>query len=642
MKSVLLLCLALIGCSPIVQRPFETSERHAPREVMGRDFWIYLCANPYTDPIWKAKKDVWQKPWYNLDLTDEPVFNDCGLIYTGVRPPPDARGLESCWSTVRDHFPAKSVDWESLESNAVSNRPIVMVFSAKRNVLAMSGEVHLDKGDWLEFKRKHPNLLGVRAMAEWGNDQMLQKSQTKNVPNASRRAELEAVWNGHRLDDRNDRMSLCRWFRDRALKIHYDDLDSFIALRSAYGLDHVAAAWGACALAMETTNTTNPDAEYRWDVASMFVRGASRQFQLPWCWYVAIYYNGPRRDGSIMKNSVCYYMPDPKQRPFPEGGVSASAQRRAFYYAYLNGANGVEPESVNRAFFTTNTPSGKVGLSVRGKNFSDFYDFTRKNPDRGTTYAPVAVLVPFGQGYTAYGGRAWGLCGYTDGDYAVDSVFFTISPGWKRAEGIQVGNSEGNLHNSRFAMMYDVLVPDSPQPKEEFKRVLFGYPAAVLVGDYPNPEKFADVLEDYQRAGGRLVRITNDMLPPRRADKRDDRLVREIYRGERRFPEVEKRLEALQERLFPFEVRGDVQYGANRTKDGWWLWVFNNKGIVKFADTFEEVDHSKDAPIVVRALREKAIKVTELMSGSDVEVEGGRFEQVIPAGEFAIYSVKQK
>ena len=608
---------------------------------MGRDYWTFLYASPYTDPHFLKNEEAWKNPWNNRELIDLPVFRDCALVNSTGRPPPDAKGPSASWRTVFDNYGKNNFNWDCLLANEKGDKPLVVVFSSKRNVLAMAGDVDLDKDDWKSFKAAHTNLVCTRTMCEWGNDLLLNIARTTNVLNRARREELEREWARYDMADRRDRLALCRWYADRKLKLHYDDRETFMAFRGVYFLDHVAAAWGAKALVAETTNTTSPDSEYRWDVSGMFIRGAARQFGLPWAWYVAIFYNGPRKDGTWMSNSVCSLRPSGKGRkPFPEGGVSASAQRRVWYYAYLNGANAVEPESWMGCFFTTNTPTGKAALSDRGRNFAAFHDFTAAHPDRGVTYAPVAILTPFDCGYTALGGRAWGRCAYTDGDYALDAVLFSIAPGWKRAEGVKVGDCEGNLHNSRFAMMYDVLTPDAPQSKEDFRRALFAYPAAILVGDYAEPDRFADVLADYEKAGGRLVRITADMLPPRAAARNDDLLIRDIRRGTLRFPEVEKRLEALQRDLFPFVVEGDCQYGANRTKDGWWLWIFNNRGVVKFADAEERIDRAKDSPVRVRCRRGAPAQVTELLGGDAVPCADGVFEHTIPAGDFAVFNVR--
>jgi hypothetical protein len=103
---------------------------------------------------------------------------------------------------------------------------------------------------------------------------------------------------------------------------------------------------------------------------------------------------------------------------------------------------------------------------------------------------------------------------------------------------------------------------------------------------------------------------------------------------------VEAMLEKLQKELFPFEVSGDCQYGANKTADGWWLWVFNNKGVVKFADERESIDRSKDSSITVSCRLGSTGGVTELVSGRRIPVSGSRFSAVVPAGDFAVFAVE--
>ena len=617
-----------------VQRPFATSGRHLPKKVMGREYWTYIGSGPLTDPAFAANSDVWRSPWNDASLTNLPVFRDCALVRHTGKPPPDAKGTKATWRTVQDNCGRTA--WEHLASGAKGDRPFVLVFTGKRNVLAMTGDVDLDHADWAAFKAAHTNLVGTRTMCEWGNDIGLLITRTPNVLNEARRAGLEAVWRRYDRRNRYDSLALCRWYTDRKLEIHYGDPDTFMAFRGLYMLDHVAAAWGAKTLTAETTNTSSGNSEYRWDVSGMFVRGAARQFGLPWCWYEANFFNGPAKDGSWQNNSVCGYR-YLHGNVRPEGGTSASAQRRCWFYAYLNGANAVEPESWGGQFFTTNTPAGKAELSGRGRNFSDFHDFTAAHPDRGVTYAPVAILVPFAQGYTAHGGAPWLRCPMTPGDRALDALFFTIAPGWERAKALKEGRQDGNLHNSRFAMMYDVLVPDSPQPKGDFAEALRAYPAAILVGDYPDPSRFEDVLDGYVRAGGRLIRISPDNLPLPGPDG-----AVALRTGRMRIPSIERILEGLQRDLFPFEVAGDCQYGANRTADGWWLWVFNNRGVHKFADTAETIDHSKDAEISVSAAHGSPGAVRELVSGRQIGLSGGRFTFTVPAGDLAVFDIRLK
>ena len=67
--------------------------------------------------------------------------------------------------------------------------------------------------------------------------------------------------------------------------------------------------------------------------------------------------------------------------------------------------------------------------------------------------------------------------------------------------------------------------------------------------------------------------------------------------------------------------------------------MFNNKGVRKFADTFETIDHSRDAEIKVRFTHAAPAPVKELVSGKDVPVSAGRFSFRVAAGDFAIFEI---
>jgi hypothetical protein len=86
----------------------------------------------------------------------------------------------------------------------------------------------------------------------------------------------------------------------------------------------------------------------------------------------------------------------------------------------------------------------------------------------------------------------------------VDGVFFTIAPGFDRRKWLGEGY-EANLHNSRFAFMYDVLVPDTPQKDADFPAAIAKYPVAVLAGEYRRESRVAEKLSAYVRGGGTLL-----------------------------------------------------------------------------------------------------------------------------------------
>ena len=600
-----------------------------PVKIFGRDYWTLLESGPYADPG--------QKPhahWENPDLSRYAFLRDCGVVQKTSRwdVPPEG----GSWRTVRENCSSRdSRCWNAMEANAKHDKPLVTIFSPKGRFGALMGPNDLDMEDYRAWKARHPNLIGLRVLSEWGNNMASLPRQVKNLPDSPLKEEWTKLLSRYDFNDRYSRLDFARWYTDRKLALNYGDGDLFMAMRSWVYLDHVAAAWGAKTLFTETTDSTGNDAEYRWDISAMFGRGASRQFARPWVWYTAIYLNGFSEDGRWLNDSSCRYFAI-KGNQHPDGGYSQSLQRRSWYYAYLTGASGVEQENWAYIFLMTNAVHRKAVLSPRGENFAKYHDFTRAHPNRGAPYAPVAVLVPFAQGYRAMGGKAWGTCPYLDGDYAVDSVFFTLAPGWQRREAMRTRGAEGCLHNSPFAFMYDVLVPDSPQEEAEFVKVLSRYPAAILVGEYRDEAKVKRVLTAYTAQGGRLLRVTPDMLPPNRGDD----TVWDIVGGKIAFPKVREMLRGLQDDYFPFEVEGDVAYGANRTKDGWWLWCLNNKGVTKYADKPERVDPSAAAKLRIRAKAGvDAAAVCELVSGRTVEAKDGVFEFTVPSGDVAVFEI---
>ena len=469
-------------------------EGHMPPKVMGRDYWTFFHEWRYSHPLYPLPDG-----WNNPEIAALPMFRDCGLVYYSgnLSLPPG----KATWNKVIGNFGGENGVWRRFESPAKTNCPATMLFHPKcRCTAALAGEIDLDMADYAAWKARHPNLVSVRFQSEWGVDlvqRMLGRSREKDP---AARAVLEEVWNRYSWTNRYDRLAQAYWYMNRRIDLNYGDLSMFESFRSANFLDHMAAARGATTLVSETTNTSDWNSEYRWDVSAMFIRGASRQFGgIPWHWFTACFFNGPKADGTWANNSSCS-----AGGTFGlAGGTSDSLERRVCHYAYLNGAGAVEPESWQSNFFVSNAVSGRMELTGRGRNFSAFHDFTAANPGRGATYAPVAILVPLAQGYNTCGGKAWGFCPYTPADSMVDGVFFTIAPGFDRRARLSRGY-EANLHNSRFAMMYDVIVPDAPQDDAAFVAALSRYPAAVLAGEYLPSSGVARRLEAYVRSGGTL------------------------------------------------------------------------------------------------------------------------------------------
>lgn len=591
----------------------EPAATHWPKQMMGRDFWTILSSNRYSDP---SRTNELTGVWASEELVNAPVFRDCALVHhLGVGAPDPKTGLAT-WRTVREN--ASPDSWAALEANAKPDRPCAVVFEDKRGFhspVTLGGTIDLDHADYAAWKSRHPNLVAVRMLCEWGNDIVLSKNRAEKIVDEKRRAEVKAFFAGFDYANRTDRVALARKYVDRMLALNYGDLSLFSAFRASYQIDHLAAQFGARSLTVEMTSTTGPvDAEYRWNTAAMFCRGAARQFDLPWCWYSAIYSNAFSKDGTWLSNSTCKYL-GCAGNGRPEGGVSASLENRAWYWGYLNGANAVEPEGWFNHFIVTNATSGRATFSDRGRRFASFHGFTRRHPDRGAVYAPVALVIPANQGYRSAGGAAWGKCPMTEGDCAVDGLFKTIVPPRARLEALKRGE-EGGILPSPYPMAFDVIVPDTFGVRKTFASALAAYPVAVVAGDFPDGDSLEAILGSWKKSGGRLVRLA----------KRDLAALPETLHG-------------LVSELYPVSVAGDVVWGLNRTTRGWWIWCFNNRGIVKFADQFAKVLPGEARTVAVDLKGLKVKSVRELVTETPVEAKQGHFTFTIAPGEPAVFEV---
>ena len=271
-------------------------------------------------------------------------------------------------------------------------------------------------------------------------------------------------------------------------------------------------------------------------------------------------------------------------------GASPNLLRRMFYFAYLNGVNSTH-------------------ITRLGRDYERFRDFTQAHPDRGVPYTPVAICVPVAQGHSAFG-----------------CLQLAPVPGLERA-----------LPNSPCAQMYDVICPDAPgQTDADAAEALGGYKALVVVGDYMDRPLVERRLSAYRAAGGRVVRLGAGAVPPGKAFD----AVGDMLAGRPKSPQVASALASLQAEFFPFKVRGDCLYGANRTKDGWWLWVFNNRGVTKFDDKAALVGRARDAEVSVASGHESVGSAIELLTGRVLRVSGGMFSHRVHAGDLAVFEIR--
>ena len=95
--------------------------------------------------------------------------------------------------------------------------------------------------------------------------------------------------------------------------------------------------------------------------------------------------------------------------------------------------------------------------------------------------------------------------------------------------------------------------------------------------------------------------------------------------GKRQFKFIRALLSKVVDEVLPIKVTGEIQYGINRTQDGWLVYLFNNEGVTKFTDTPETFDPKKTVKVTVQLKAIKAGKAHDLCSGDDFPISGGKF-----------------
>lgn len=479
----------------------EVSPSLRPPLIMQRHFWNML---PYVAPQSSQTKAM-QK-----HVLQEPMVRDAARGFWI----PDLRAAGD------DRLAVNADKLLKLEPDP--RVPFMVYTSAGRPPFRCMDEFRVDNKAYEKWKLGHPNFLGFWTGVEWDNEYVTPLADPK-------RAEAWAAKHGcseTAVRRMQEVLARARSGRDGAAKglqechaalrrYYFDDPDKMIFLRAGWCFDHYALEWGAGMAISETTNT----GPYRHQVSLFNVRGAARQYGRPWQWYIATYYNGCDSTGARSVNNEPNYMsktnsaaPGAEENSGPGYGMSISLSRRDKYLAYLAGASMVQHEDWPRAYCQPNRGNrDEWVLSPHGEAMKEWYDFIERNPDRGASYAPVALLLPFNQGMPQWGGRPWSYFPADRSDMMIDGFMNTIAP---CSQDVRKGK-EGGLANSRFGDIYDVLVPDPPSGPIPLAR-LMDHKVAILLGKFDMNAPLAQRLMDYVRQGGTLVinsRQVGDSLP---------------------------------------------------------------------------------------------------------------------------------
>lgn len=704
--SLFLLSLTALICqagSIVARQDFNVSSAWRYPVIMGKDFWIVL---PQTLSNNKDLSMLYH-PFRNPEFQKVPVFRDAGITQGGYKKQKDLPER----FVMKDLFYVKGNPWwRLLERYPKNDVPLLIFLNAERPLYRLKEKYVHDAGNYRDFLKKHPNFYMFMALREWDN-MLVYYDGYLGPRTAADKAKYQKIYPFPK--NRYQHLALAEKFFRRSQNFHFDDHSRFSAMRAGWSLDHVAAAFGARMIGLETTNTKRGHGGYRWQTSAYFIRGAARQFSVPWYWYTAHFYNGYTDKGEWKGHHLLSYIQRKDRHGTwgPTMGPSASNLKRVNFLAWLCGSSFHTIEAAPNALTVMNPKTKRLELSQIGRDYNELYLAT-KRIDRGIPYTPVAILTPFAQGYPQEGGLSWSRYEYEPGDLMIDAFTYSIVPPVPRIASMKKG-IECTLFNTPFAASYDVLVPDSPQKTEDFVRALNNYKAAFLTGTYPAGKDLETALSCYVRNGGTLilnvmqlpgffstkftgVKVDKSSLPAGRSivdENGKKTALRDTYRlrriipvtarpwlkdekgnvlatvltvgkgrvivtapewmtpplkkvsrlnimtGKQTFEFIKYLLERVQDETFPVKAAVPVQYGINKTKNGWLLWLINNKGVYKFVNKEAVVKPEERITVPVALKKLAGMKVTDALTGKRVPVVNGTVQVTVESGDIRLLTL---
>jgi hypothetical protein len=507
MRSVLLGFAAVIcfsGCArfcgdEVSAQTYEVPKAWELKKFCGKDFWPLFTPGYWScdTPEWKKQGESCKQSWPPPECyVESALIHDATKQIMNDRP---RRYGEKCDTNypkplkVGDFFYREAR--ASFYGNPKPDKPAFLEIQNARPVFRLREKYDLDLEDFAAWKASHTNFVGIRAMTEFDSDSTNYDSFMRKSTNEALKAEFIATYGV--LSNRYDRLEFLRRAVKRSEALRFGEKSFWTMFSSCLSMGHQMADAGVMGLFYEATSQECG----RWQVGGAFLRGASRQFSIPFGWYTANWCTGFTRDGVLYTGANS--MPvnaDASHRPF--GGAGRSSFDRQCAYGYFIGASFLEPEYPIRIHYHQPTKDSPRVPSDFAKDFNDLY-LLSKRLDRGVVYSPCAMLVPLSVKYTSHGSAWWG-----EHPFALNAVFFTLAPIFSEDQfqrDLRKRGLQSCLYNSEFGEFYDVLSPDSRQSSERFTSAIKAYKWAFLLEEYRNDELDMEALKSFVDGGGTLV-----------------------------------------------------------------------------------------------------------------------------------------
>ena len=427
---------------------------------------------------------------------------------------------------------------------------------------------------------------------------------------------------------------------------------------------HAAREWGARTVGYENSAVV-PAVGMR----LAFLRGGARQYGGMW----AVYRSSNFGDSAtIYSEQSTYAHPKHVYDNYYDAwsGAGSTWYKFDIWHEYMAGAALFYHEQGFDEFWTTgggSTPRKPIELSPKGRLVQQFLDVTKKHPDRGTPYTPIAFLLDRAHG--------WDPNGYQPTYFGFDPApnpdllrfdhharmlkeWFGVAYhpyGPKEAEPNTALNQ--NYLPGVFGNVFDVLVT-SPTKLD----AVDAYPVVVLNGEVTLTPEWGKKLAAYAEAGGTLVVSDGQLTGPGVAELKlpelgpvaedaalrwvptgkdvptqryryravtggrplataanGDAVAAAFDRGNGRLvvlsvplglgvdgaatPPVGLVLAHARQGLLPVEVEGEVEWLLNRTDRGWVVTLLNPAGPTRLQHGVGPTNYRQSRAVTIRAAR---------------------------------------
>lgn len=255
-----------------------------------------------------------------------------------------------------------------------------------------------------------------------------------------------------------------------------------------------------------------------------FIRGAGKQYGVPWFGNASIYNRwGYKTYGAAGGSGGDTHS--------PTNGTSLSLLKRLLYSHILYNCVAVGFEN-GWLDGDKLSPIGHIQQSAQR--------WVKTNGPPGAMHTPVALLLDFYSGWTfprhLYSGdvyRVWGNRPYEAGDYLTDAVLDLLYPGYQNSSYFH--DESGFVAPTPFGDIADCLLSDAPQ------WLLARYPVVIAAGELSGGRETLEKLLKYAAAGGHLVITAGSLAKLNPANPPEGPVefknTREMFRGDHRIAE---------------------------------------------------------------------------------------------------------